>query len=76
MSMLILEEPIKLSTNHEVHIFVVIAATDKFKHLRPLLQLRDLAQDQRSIEQILNSSTKKAVTEIIHHEVVIMDVNA
>ncbi|MEB6277942.1 BglG family transcription antiterminator [Staphylococcus gallinarum] len=66
MSMLILEEPIKLSTNHEVHIFVVIAATDKFKHLRPLLQLRDLAQDQTSIEQILNSSTKKAVTEIIH----------
>ena len=59
MSMLILEEPIKLSTNHEVHIFVVIAATDKFKHLRPLLQLRDLAQDQTSIEQILNSSTKK-----------------
>ena len=50
MSMLILEEPIKLSTNHEVHIFVVIAATDKFKHLRPLLQLRDLAQDH----QVLN----------------------
>ncbi|UTI86060.1 PTS sugar transporter subunit IIA [Mammaliicoccus sciuri] len=48
MSMLILKEPLELSTGLKVHIFVAIAATDKFKHLRPLLQLRDMSQDDEA----------------------------
>lgn len=66
MSMLILEEPITLSTEYKVSIFVVIAATDKFKHLRPLLQLRDLAQNKEGIQHILEANTKKTVSDIIH----------
>lgn len=66
MSMLILEEPITLSTEYKVSVFVVIAATDKFKHLRPLLQLRDLAQNKEGIQHILEANTKKTVSDIIH----------
>ncbi|MBU0438716.1 BglG family transcription antiterminator [Staphylococcus succinus] len=65
MSMLILEEPLTLSTGFDVHIFVVIAATDKFKHLRPLLQLRDLAQDHKSIQSIIQSESKSQIFETI-----------
>src|SRR5699024_8904854 len=65
MSMLVLDEPLTLSTGHDVHIFVVIAATDKFKHLRPLLQLRDLAQDDQSIQKIIQTDSKSQVFETI-----------
>ena len=67
MSMLILEQPLELSTGLKVHIFVVIAATDKFKHLRPLLQLRDMSQDQAVIKQMVNTDSKKDVFEMIQH---------
>lgn len=65
MSMLILEEPLKLSTGFDVHIFVVIAATDKFKHLRSLLQLRDMAQDTQAIANIVSSNTTSEVVDVI-----------
>lgn len=65
MSMLVLDEPLQLSTGKDVYIFVVIAATDKFKHLRPLLQLRDMSQDTESIQRIIETDSKNAVYEII-----------
>ncbi|RIN91919.1 transcription antiterminator [Mammaliicoccus sciuri] len=67
MSMLILKEPLKLSTGLKVHIFVAIAATDKFKHLRPLLQLRDMSQDDEAIQQIVQTDSKIDVYKIIQH---------
>ncbi len=67
MSMLVLEEPLELSTGFKVQIFVVIAATDKFKHLRPLLQLRDMSQDNDAIQQIVKADSKKDILEIIQH---------
>lgn len=67
MSMLVLEEPLKLSTGLDVYIFVVIAAADKFKHLRPLLQLRDLSQDTQNIQRISQTQSKREVYEIIKH---------
>ena len=67
MSMLVLEEPLKLSTGLDVYIFVVIAAADKFKHLRPLLQLRDLSQDTQNIQRISQTQYKREVYEIIKH---------
>ena len=67
MSMLILKEPLELSTGLKVHIFVAIAATDKFKHLRPLLQLRDMSQDDKAIQQIVQTDSKIDVYKIIQH---------
>lgn len=67
MSMLILKEPLELSTGIKVHIFVAIAATDKFKHLRPLLQLRDMSQDDEAIQQIVQTDSKIDVYKIIQH---------
>ncbi|WP_259339365.1 BglG family transcription antiterminator [Mammaliicoccus sciuri] len=67
MSMLILKEPLKLSTGLKVHIFVAIAATDKFKHLRPLLQLRDMSHDDEAIQQIVQTDSKIDVYKIIQH---------
>jgi len=67
MSMLILKEPLELSTGLKVHIFVAIAATDKFKHLRPLLQLRDMSQDDKAIKQIVQTDSKIDVYKIIQH---------
>ncbi|MCD8818948.1 BglG family transcription antiterminator [Mammaliicoccus sciuri] len=67
MSMLILKEPLELSTGLKVHIFVAIAATDKFKHLRPLLQLRDMSQDDEAIQQIVQTDSKIDVYKIIQH---------
>lgn len=67
MSMLILKEPLELSTGLKVHIFVVIAATDKFKHLRPLLQLRDMSQDDEAIQQIVQTDSKIDVYKVIQH---------
>ncbi|MEB7396611.1 BglG family transcription antiterminator [Mammaliicoccus sciuri] len=67
MSMLILKEPLELSTGLKVHIFVAIAATDKFKHLRPLLQLRDMSQDDEAIQQIVQTDSKIDVFKIIQH---------
>mgnify|MGYP002656335509 FL=1 len=67
MSMLILKEPLELSTGLKVHIFVAIAATDKFKHLRPLLQLRDMSQDDEAIQQIIQTDSKIDVYKIIQH---------
>ncbi|MGT0202435.1 PTS sugar transporter subunit IIA [Staphylococcus aureus] len=46
MSMLILQEPIYMSDGTAIHIVVPIAAVDKVTHLRALLQLRDVAQEQ------------------------------
>ncbi|MDG0841897.1 BglG family transcription antiterminator [Staphylococcus equorum] len=65
MSMLVLDEPLTLSTGLNVHVFVVIAATDKFKHLRPLLQLRDLAQDNESMQSIIQTDSKAQIFETI-----------
>ena len=65
MSMLILDKPLLLSSDIEVSVFVVVAATDKFKHLRPLLQLRDLAQDQHCIKNIIQTDSRTYVFETI-----------
>ena len=55
MSMLVLQEPLYMSDGTPIHIIVPIAAVDKVTHLRALLQLRDLAQNQDAINQIIRS---------------------
>lgn len=67
MSMLVLDKPLTLKTGLDVNLFVIIAATDKFKHLRPLLQLRDLAQDAEMVQNIIRTDSKSQVFEVIKH---------
>lgn len=65
MSMLVLQEPLIINKQFPIHIIVVIAATDKVKHLRPLLQLRDLAQSNQDIQCIQDAQNKQDIVKII-----------
>ena len=65
MSMLILQEPIYMSDGTAIHIIVPIAAVDKVTHLRALLQLRDVAQDNDAIKRIIQSRKNSDVNEIL-----------
>src|SRR5699024_3298451 len=67
MSMFRLYASLILSTALDVYIFVVIAAADKFKHLRSLLLLTDLSQDTQNIQRISQTQAKREVYEIIKH---------
>ena len=63
--MLVLQEPLIINKQHPIHIIVVIAATDKVRHLRPLLQLRDLAQSNQDINCIQEAQTIQETVQII-----------
>ncbi|UMT80861.1 BglG family transcription antiterminator [Staphylococcus roterodami] len=66
MSMLVLQEPLYMSDGTPIHIIVPIAAVDKVTHLRALLQLRDLAQNQDAINQIIRSRKNYDVNQILN----------
>ncbi|MBE5675812.1 transcription antiterminator [Staphylococcus sp. SS87] len=66
MSMLVLQEPLYMSDGTKIHIIVPIAAVDKVTHLRALLQLRDLAQNQDAINQIIRSRKNYDVNQILN----------
>ncbi|CDR64599.1 BglG family transcription antiterminator [Staphylococcus argenteus] len=66
MSMLVLQEPLYMSDGTSIHIIVPIAAVDKVTHLRALLQLRDLAQNQDAINQIIRSRKNYDVNQILN----------
>ena len=65
--MLVLQEPLYMSDGTPIHIIVPIAAVvDKVTHLRALLQLRDLAQNQDAINQIIRSRKNYDVNQILN----------
>ncbi|QDZ03863.1 transcription antiterminator [Staphylococcus argenteus] len=66
MSMLVLQEPLYMSDGTAIHIIVPIAAVDKVTHLRALLQLRDLAQNQDAINQIIRSRKNYDVNQVLN----------
>src|SRR5690625_3038566 len=61
MSLLRIKEGVQFTENHLIHIVVIIAAEDKQKHLKALLQLMDIAQSEEGSTAIINSKTKEAV---------------
>ncbi|WP_276736607.1 BglG family transcription antiterminator [Bacillus sp. (in: firmicutes)] len=65
MSLLRLSEPVKFSNGNFVKLICVIAAVDKEQHIRPILQLRRLAESQRDIESIINAKTKEEIFSVI-----------
>lgn len=66
MSMLVLQEPLQMSDGTSIHVIVPIAAVDKVTHLRALLQLRDLAQNQDAINQIIRSRKNYDVNQVLN----------
>ncbi|SUK04755.1 PTS system mannitol (Cryptic)-specific transporter subunit IIA [Staphylococcus agnetis] len=67
MSMLVLKEPIVLNEHTYIHVIVPIAAIDKITHIRSLLQLRDLAQNNDAIKRIIKARKKLDIIEVINH---------
>ncbi|SIR59044.1 transcriptional antiterminator, BglG family [Peribacillus simplex] len=65
MSFLKLNEPVEFSGGNSVKLICVIAAVDKEQHIRPILQLRRLAESQTDIESIKNANTKKEIFSIV-----------
>ncbi|MBO1199745.1 transcription antiterminator [Staphylococcus simiae] len=65
MSMLILQEPVIMSDGTPIHIIVPIAAVDKVAHLRALLQLRDLAQDNEAVDRVIHSRKNSEINTIL-----------
>ena len=65
MSFLKLKEPVRFSGNHSVNLICVIAAVDKEQHIKPILQLRRLAESQKDINKILKAETKEEIVAII-----------
>jgi len=65
MSFLKLSEPVEFNGGNLVKLICVIAAVDKEQHIRPILQLRRMAESQRDIEIIKNAKTKKEIISVV-----------
>ncbi|KKI91850.1 hypothetical protein WQ54_12840 [Bacillus sp. SA1-12] len=65
MGFLKLNEPVEFSGGNFVKLICVIAAVDKEQHIRPILQLRRMAESQTDIKSIKNAKTKKEIYSIV-----------
>ncbi|SDM65532.1 BglG family transcription antiterminator [Sediminibacillus halophilus] len=65
MSMLRLEKGVPFTEDYSIQIIVVIAAVDKKKHLKALIQLMELARSEEARSQIMNADTRSAVHAVI-----------
>ncbi|WP_371069300.1 BglG family transcription antiterminator [Sediminibacillus sp. JSM 1682029] len=65
MSMLRLEEGVPFTDDYSIQIIVVIAAVDKKKHLKALVQLMELARSEEARSQVMNADTSAAVHAVI-----------
>ncbi|WP_164217739.1 BglG family transcription antiterminator [Virgibacillus sp. YIM 98842] len=65
MSLLRLKEGVDFTEDYSINIIVVIAAEDKQKHLKALMQLMKLAGDEADRQAIIQHDTKEDIFEII-----------
>ncbi|MFP3722295.1 BglG family transcription antiterminator [Niallia circulans] len=65
MSLLKIEEGIPFNDNICVHFIVVLASTDKHKHLYALRQLMSLSKNEEDISNLKNSNDSNQIYEII-----------
>ncbi|CEG32142.1 BglG family transcription antiterminator [Peribacillus simplex] len=65
MSFLKLNEPVEFEGGNFVKLICVIAAVDKEQHIRPILQLRRMAESQKDIQKIKDAETKKEIFSVI-----------
>lgn len=64
-SMLILKKPVKFENQHEVQIIVPLAIDEKTQHLKALLQLQKLAEENELIDELLKKEESYEVIEMI-----------
>lgn len=67
MSLLNLKESVEFPNGQRMNLICFIAAEDKEKHINPLLQLRRLAEDESTVNQIKKAGSEEDVEGIINH---------
>ncbi|MFZ3576998.1 PTS sugar transporter subunit IIA [Virgibacillus sp. DJP39] len=65
MSLLKLDEGIKFAEEYEINIIIVIAAVDKNKHLRALMQLMQLVGSEEGRRTIIGATTSEEIYSVI-----------
>lgn len=66
MSLLRLENGVNFSEDHKINVVVLIAAVDREKHLKALLQLTKLVQSEHDIDLLVKAKTKAEIDRIIN----------
>ncbi|PTM58466.1 BglG family transcription antiterminator [Desmospora activa] len=66
MSLLQLDEGVPYAGNHTIHTIVVIAAVDKYQHLKALRQLIKLSQHRKTALSIAKANSVTAIASLIH----------
>lgn len=65
MSLLRIKEGVKFSEDYTIHVVVVIAAVDKDKHIKALMQLMKLSAHKKDMEQLATASDSETIEQII-----------
>ncbi len=65
MSLLRLEKGVKFTTDHVIHLVIVIAAVDKKRHIHALMQLMKLASSEKDRNRLINTDTVEEIYEIV-----------
>lgn len=70
MSLLKLTNPVNLleDEQHEISIFICLAAVDNEMHLKALASLTKILSNKETLEKLLNAQTKQAITTLIKAE--------
>src|SRR5699024_9009900 len=66
MILLNLKEPIEFPNGQRIHLICFIAAEDKEKHINAILQLRRLAEDKYTVNQVKNANSEESNARIIN----------
>ena len=65
LSMLVVKDGVVLPNGNKIHIVCMLAAVDKEKHLKSLIQLSDLATNKSDINKIINATNNIVIFNII-----------
>lgn len=66
MSLLKLDKAVDFAPDKPVHLIIVLAAVDSESHLRALIQLTNLLNEPANIEQMMQTTDKTKLMELIH----------
>lgn len=65
MSLLRIKEGVKFSEDYTIHVIVVIAASDKDKHIKALMQLMKLSGNKKDMQKLTAATDSETVERII-----------
>ncbi|MGI6501170.1 MAG: BglG family transcription antiterminator [Anaerostipes sp.] len=64
MSMLVLDKPVRFG-GLDVHVFIMLAPIDEKKHLKAMLQMTNLAADEKGIKKLVEAKSEKEIIDIL-----------